>query len=74
MTDHKRDQPATIAMTGKQRIAFFVAGALILCLGVGTLAAGRLQYGNWWGGAVFAPFAVIVGVMAMVIAIIVRRK
>jgi hypothetical protein len=73
MRRHNRDQPVTIAMAGKQRIAFAFAAVLILCFEVGSLAAGRLQYGNWWG-VLFAPFAVVIGIMAIVIVVVVRRK
>jgi fatty acid desaturase len=74
MRHDNRDQPVTIAMTRKQRIGFAFLGVLILCFGVGNLAAGRLHYSNWWGGAVFAPFAVVIGTMAIMIALVVRRK
>jgi hypothetical protein len=30
-------------------------------LGVGTLFQGHMGYRNWWGGIVFAPFAILIG-------------
>ena len=74
MRRNKEDQPATIAMTGKRRIAFVFLGVLLLCFGVGNLAAGKLQYGNWWGGTVFAPFAVALGVLFIVVAVVPRKS
>ena len=36
-------------------------GCAIAFLGVASLAMGSLHYTNYWGGAVFAPYAIIVG-------------
>jgi hypothetical protein len=30
-------------------------------LGAATLFHGKIEYYNWWGGIVFAPFAIIIG-------------
>src|SRR5437899_3537113 len=43
------------------RIAVGLVCFLILMLGVGTLFQGNVGYRNWWGGVVFAPFAIFVG-------------
>ena len=46
--------------------------ALISCsivmLGAATLFHGKLEYYNWWGGIIFAPFAIIIGSLGLVIA------
>lgn len=62
-------RPAALAMSGKQRAALAFAGLLVLCTAAGTLSAHRLHYANWWGGAVFAPFAVVIGLLALIIAV-----
>lgn len=49
-------------------------GVLILCFGVATLMKGKLQYPNYWGGPVFAPFAILVGVLGIFVGIVSVRK
>jgi nucleoside permease NupC len=49
-------------------------GLLIFILGFVTLLLGQLHYKNYWGGAVFAPFALLIGVIAVAFAIRVRRR
>jgi hypothetical protein len=51
-----------------RRIGFGIISLLIVILGAGTLFQGHLQYSNWWGGIVFAPFAIIVGLSCLFIA------
>jgi hypothetical protein len=50
------------------RIAVALICLLILVLGVGTLFQGNIGYRNWWGGVVFAPFAIIVGGLGLFVA------
>jgi hypothetical protein len=40
----------------------------IVMLGAATLFHGKLEYYNWWGGIIFAPFAIIIGSLGLVIA------
>jgi len=49
---------AFVTRLNKPGYAGIAVSMLVLCLGIGTLAKGRLQYSNYWGGAVFAhsPF------------------
>jgi hypothetical protein len=54
---------------GKSGLAGFLVSMLILCLALGTILKGRLQYSNYWGGAVFAPFALLIGALGMVASI-----
>jgi len=42
--------------------------------GAGTLLRGQLHYPNYWGGAVFAPFALLIGALAIFIAIVQGRQ
>jgi hypothetical protein len=51
-----------------------LVGFWIFILGFVTLLLGRLHYINYWGGAVFAPFALLIGVIAIVFAIPIRRR
>src|SRR6266566_1694229 len=50
------------------RIAVGLVCFLILMLGVCTLFQGNVGYRNWWGGVVFAPFAIFVGGLGLFIA------
>lgn len=47
----------------------FVGLSLVLT-GVAALWTGRLHYQNYWGGSVFAPLAIVVGIMALVVVIV----
>ncbi len=51
---------------GKYLLA--ILGLLIVVTGVGALISGALHYTNVWGGAVFAPFALIVGGLVILVA------
>jgi hypothetical protein len=42
---------------------------MVIWLGWFTLASGKLHYRNWWGGPVYAPFAIIAGIIAAVAAV-----
>ena len=36
-------------------------GLTIVLFGIGTLLRGQVHYQNYWGGEVFAPFAIVLG-------------
>jgi hypothetical protein len=38
---------------------------LVIALGSLALASGKLNYQNWWGGPVLAPFAILGGLTAI---------
>ena len=61
--------PGKAEMIRKQRIALALIGFAILCFGVGALSRGHLHYRNWWGAAVFAPFAIVVSILAFAAAL-----
>ena len=42
---------------------------MILGWGVLTLLGGKLHYSNVWGGMMFAPYALVVGILVMFVAI-----
>jgi len=44
-------------------------GCLIGLWGFGTLYASRLYYSNWFGEMVFAPFAALIGLACVGLAI-----
>lgn len=55
--------PPWVRRTILALISFF-----IVMLGAATLFHGKLEYYNWWGGIIFAPFAIIIGSLGLVIA------
>jgi hypothetical protein len=44
-----------------------------MSLGILTLLQGKLQYQNYWHAPVFAPFAVCLGILILIVAIMGRR-
>jgi membrane protein implicated in regulation of membrane protease activity len=66
---HKHSHLPPASSRPGTRIIFGLAGIMILWFGIATITAGKLHYPNWWGGAVFAPFAIIVGTIMVIAAI-----
>src|SRR5437899_10064043 len=61
------------SMRGRNRLRIRAAGAVLIFValvtsGVGALATGRLGWTNYWGGFVFAPFALIIAALLIVAA------
>jgi uncharacterized membrane protein len=56
--------PAWVRRTILALISF-----LIVMLGAATLFHGKLEYYNWWGGMIFAPFAIVIGSLGFAIAV-----
>ena len=52
------------------RIALMFVGLSLVLTGVAVLPRGRLHYQNYWGGSVFAPVALVVGLMALVMVVV----
>jgi len=52
-----------------QRIGIAIVGLMIIDTGALTLARGQLHYANYWGGAVFAPFAFLIGGLVILMAV-----
>ncbi len=52
------------------RVVFAVICLMIVLTGAGNLLQGRLDYQNYKGFSVFAPFAVLVGTLGLVLAIL----
>jgi uncharacterized membrane protein len=57
--------PAWVRRTILALISF-----LIVMLGAATLFHGKLEYYNWWGGMIFAPFAIVIGSLGFAIAVL----
>ena len=51
------------------KILVIISAILLILTGAITLVRGRLHYANYWGGAVFAPIAIIIGIFLLILAI-----
>jgi hypothetical protein len=51
------------------KIAFIVLGLILIFQGAAGIMGNRWTYSNYWGGGVFAPFAILMGVLFIYIAI-----
>jgi hypothetical protein len=45
------------------RALFVLVGLVFIGFGLAVLWRGRVTYENWWGGLVFAPFAILFGLV-----------
>jgi len=45
-----------------------------ISVGLDAVLAGRLYYRNFWGGPVFAPLAIVLGVSLLVVALLKWRS
>jgi hypothetical protein len=52
------------------RVLFGLICLIVVLTGAGNLLQGRLGYQNYKGFSVFAPFAILVGALGLVIAIL----
>jgi hypothetical protein len=59
--------------TFKARGFLAFAGVLVMGLGIVTFLQRKLLYQNYWHAPVFAPFAVGLGALTFIIAIIGKR-
>jgi hypothetical protein len=51
------------------RALFMLVGLVFIGFGIAALQRGSMTYQNWWGGLVFAPFAIIFGIIFILGAI-----
>ena len=58
----------------KTRLMLAVVGLMMICAGGPVLLGGKLDYSNHWGAAVFAPFIVLIGLLALVGAFLLPKK
>ena len=68
----KFDRGPRTFSSGK-RVALGFVGFMVLASGIETLMAGRLHSGDHWGAAVFAPYAVVIGVVVILVALFKTR-
>jgi hypothetical protein len=69
-THDNKPRPWTLT----QRLGLILVGTMVMGWGVVTLVQGRLRYPNYWHAPVFAPFAVLVGGLAIFAAFKGRRS
>jgi fatty acid desaturase len=74
MSRHNQRKTVVEPMKKKDRLRIAFTGAMLVCFGLGSLSRGRLLYANWWGGMVFAPFALAIGLMVLGIAVYGRMR
>ena len=55
-----------------ERFGVVFVGVMIFGEGVLALLRGASNYANWWGGPIFAPFAILIGLLALAIAVVRR--
>jgi tellurite resistance protein TehA-like permease len=48
-------------------LGFF--GTIIILMGLSSIYSGNLNYSNYWGGVVFAPIAIIIGILVLIVVI-----
>ena len=53
---------------------FLVLSIAMMLGGLATMQAGDIHYSNYWGGAVFAPFAIVAGLLLMIFVLFAWRK
>lgn len=51
------------------RITWGIIGILLILVGVYSLHKGHFHYYNYWGGAVFAPYAIFGGILILLLVI-----
>ncbi len=51
------------------RLLLFLLGMSLLLSGLREVLSGDLHYSNYWGGAVFAPLAIVVGAFFLVMLV-----
>lgn len=52
------------------RVTLFLFGILFLLSGLREVLFGDLHYSNYWGGAVFAPLAIAIGLFLLVMLVL----
>ena len=49
------------------RAIFVVIGLMVVGLGIGSLWRVGMMYHNWWRGLVFGPFAIVIGILFIIV-------
>ncbi len=56
------------------RFSFVFVGLILILFGAATLLKGETNYSNYWRGIVFAPVAILVGILALYISLFRWKK
>jgi hypothetical protein len=48
------------------RFGFILIGLMFIAMGTFTLLRGKTHYETYWGGPVFAPFAILIELLSLV--------
>jgi hypothetical protein len=56
------------------RFGLILMGLMSIAVGARTLLRGRTHYETFWGGAVFAPFAIFIGLLVLIAVFVRWRK
>lgn len=67
INSRRRPHFTPIEKTAAGRRFFAFLGMGLILLGVSTIRMGRLYYHNYRGDNVFAPFAILIGIIALVV-------
>ena len=68
----KKSEPIVFSL--RARIFLAVVGLLLLSDGLRNLLKGNLEYPNHYGAAVFAPFAVLIGLLMIIVGTLNGRR
>ena len=71
---HDLEQEANRSLRSKACIGLVLFGLLVAADGILTLRAHMLHYPNPWGEPVFAPFALVIGAVAIAAGIAMRKS
>ena len=52
-----------------KRVVYATLGLALAAQGAIALAQGRVSYSNYWGGRVFPPFAIVLGLAGIGLAV-----
>jgi hypothetical protein len=55
-------------------IGFGLVGLVLIATGALALLTGETHYANFWGAPVFAPFAIVIGLLLLIAVFAQRRK
>jgi hypothetical protein len=72
-TIKKRKIPSA-TLPRRTRIKVGILSLILVVSGALSLMAGHLHYPNYWGGMVFAPYEILVGAVAILGMIFLRRR
>jgi hypothetical protein len=51
------------------RLGGVLLGVFAVCYGMLQIVGGKLNYQNYWGGLVFAPFTILLGTLVLYISV-----